>query len=325
MVPIPAPPPLITLKRDLPVPAVAGAVREVEPTEPGEKEHRRELHLFNQIATITAHTLDLQEIINEILETVLAFFRIDAGFLLLWDPVRQRLTYAASRGLPQEYLGQLSGRSLEGMGPAGSTVKPLVIKDTHDPRLVSSTFTDLIRDDPAFRSVASIPLRYRDDIIGFLNLAAKNTRCFRSSRRQKYFLGILGNQIGLAIENARLYHQLRRSERRYRRIFEGSKDMIFVTDVEGRILDLNPAGVDLLKFSSKAEALSLPHLREIFQDPRDWERFQLKVEVEDYIRDLELTLKPQTGGQVYALLTGIVRRNKEGRITGYEGILKNIS
>ena len=39
----------------------------------GEKEHRRELHLFNQIATITADTLDLQEIINEILTTVLAF------------------------------------------------------------------------------------------------------------------------------------------------------------------------------------------------------------------------------------------------------------
>jgi PAS domain S-box-containing protein len=308
--------------------AAVEAREELEQPEPGEKEHRRELNLFNQIATITAHTLDLQEIINEILETVLAFFRIDAGFLLLWDPVRQRLTYAAARGLPQEYLAHLSGGTQEVLMEPGRSraVKPLVIKDIrNDPRLVSSTFSDLIRNDSAFRSVASIPLRYRDDIIGFLNLAAKSTRIFRSSRRQKYFLGILGNQIGLAIENARLYHQMRRSERRYRRIFEGSKDMIFVTDVEGRILDLNPAGVELLKFPSKAEALSLPNLREIFQDPRDWERFQLKVEVEDYIRDLELTLKPQSGGPVHTLLTGIVRRNKEGRITGYEGILKNIN
>jgi GAF domain-containing protein len=98
--------------------AAAEAIEELDQAEPGEKEHRRELNLFNQIATITAHTLDLQEIINEILETVLAFFRIDAGFLLLWDPVRQRLTYAASRGFPQEYLSRLSGRALEGiMGP----------------------------------------------------------------------------------------------------------------------------------------------------------------------------------------------------------------
>ena len=308
--------------------AAIGAIEEMEQPEPGEKEHRRELTLFNQIATIIAHTLDLQEIINEILATVLKFFRIDAGFLLLWDPVRQRLTCAASRGFSQEYLNQLSGGALEGlMGPNRShAIKPLIIKNIRDdPRLLSSTFTDLIRQDPTFRAVASIPLRYRDDIIGFLNLAARDPRPFGSSRRQQYFLGILGNQIGLAIENARLYHQMRRSERRYRRIFEGSKDMIFVTDLEGRVLDLNPAGVELLKFSSKAEALSLPHLREIFQEPRDWERFQLKVEVEDYIRDLELTLKPQAGGQVHALLTGIVRRNKEGRITGYEGILKNIN
>jgi PAS domain S-box-containing protein len=327
----PSPSPLLPATPEDPAPpaeAVPGPVPAPEPAESGEKEHRRELHLFNQIATITAHTLDLQEIINEVLSAVLAFFRIDAGFLLLWDPVRRRLTYAASRGFPPDYLGQVSDKVLAGvMGPnRPHGVEPLIIKDIRtDPRLASSTFTDLIRQDPTFRSVASIPLKYRDDIIGFLNLAAKNDRPFRSSRRLKYFLGILGNQIGLAIENARLYHQMRRSERRYRRIFEGSKDMIIVTDREGRLLDLNPAGVELLKFPSKAEALSLPHVREIFQNPRDWERFQLKVEVEDYVRDLELTLKPQTGGQVYALLTGIVRRNQEGRITGYEGILKNIS
>ena len=308
--------------------AALDAIEELDQPESGEKEHRRELHLFNQIATITAQTLDLQEIVDAVLSAVLEYFRIDAGLLLLWDEVRQHLTYAASRGFPPEYLGQLSDRVLESLrGPNLSRpLEPLIIQDlTADPRLVSSTFTDLIRQDSRFRAVASIPLRYRDDVIGFLNLAAKNARSFRSSRRLKYFLGILGNQIGLAIENARLYHQMRRSERRYRRIFEGSKDMIFVTDREGRLLDLNPAGVELLKFSSKAEALNLPHLRESFQDPRDWERFQLKVEVEDYIRDLELTLKPQVGGQVYALLTGIVRRNQEGRITGYEGILKNIT
>jgi len=107
------------------------AREELEQPESGEKEHRRELHLFNQIATITAHTLDLQEIINEILETVLEFFRIDAGFLLLWDSVRQRLTYAASRGFPQEYLDQLSGGALEGiMGPnLAHAVEPLIISN----------------------------------------------------------------------------------------------------------------------------------------------------------------------------------------------------
>ena len=96
-------------------PAATDAIEALDQPESEEKEYRRELCLFNQIATITAHTLDLQEIINEVLSAVLEFFRIDAGLLLLWDRVRQRLTYAASRGFPQDYLSQLSGLALESL------------------------------------------------------------------------------------------------------------------------------------------------------------------------------------------------------------------
>ncbi len=295
---------------------------------PGDKEHRRELYLFNKIATIAAHSLDLQEIINKVLTAILDFFQIEAGLLLLWDRDRQRLTHAASQGFPADYLVKLSNAIAANLNaPQLSRAdEPLIIRDiTRDPRLFYSTFTHLIRQETGFRSLVSIPLRYRDTLTGFLNLAAETAQPFRTSRRRKYFFTILGNQIGLAIENARLYDQLRRSERRYRRIFEGSKDTIFVTDAAGRLLDLNPAGVELLRFSSKTEALRLPFFREMFQDPRDWERFQLQVEVEGFIRDLELTLKTIRGEQVYTLLTGIVRRDSDGRITGYEGILKDIT
>ena len=293
----------------------------------GEKEHRRELGLFNQMATISAQTLDLQEIIDGVLSAVLDFFQVEAGMLLLWDRERQRLTHAASRGFPASYLEQISQGKLEGFDEArlAAATKPLIIGDVHqDPRLFSSTFTELIRHDSRFRSVVSIPLRYREDLTGFLNLAAAPPHAFQSSRQS--FFRVLGNQIGLAIESARLYHELRRSESRYRRIFEGSKDTIFVTDPEGRLLDFNPAGVELLKFADKSEALALSHIRDIFQNPRDWERFLILVGGrEGFVRDMELTLSTQDGGRVDALLTGIVRRYQDGRVHGYEGILKDIT
>ena len=289
---------------------------------------RREFYLINKIATITAHSQDLQDIMNKVLVAVLEFFGVEAGLLLLWNRKKQRLSYAASRGFPGKYLVDIARSGLEAVvGDNLARVnQPLIIRDVRkDPRLHTSTFTELIRQDPSFRALVSIPLKYRDEVTGFLNLAAESAAPFRASRRKKYFLSILGNQIGLAIENARLYHELHRSEHRYRRIFEGSKDMIFITDREGKLLDLNPAGVELLKFASKQEALDLPHVREIFQEPRDWERFQLKVEVEGFIRDMELTLATQGQGQVQTLLTGIVRRDQDGRITGYEGIFKDIT
>jgi PAS domain S-box-containing protein len=299
-----------------------------EKREVWEREHRREFYLFNQIATITAHSLNLQEIMDKVLVAVLDFFQIEAGLLLLWNRKRQRLSYAASRGFPGQYLVKIAGSGLESV--VGSNIskatEALIIKDIRkDPRIHTSSFTELIRQDPRFRSLVSIPLKYREEVTGFLNLAADSATPFRTSRRKRYFLSTLGNQIGLAIENARLYHELRRSEHRYRRIFEGSKDMIFITDREGRLLDLNPAGVELLKFASKKEALGLAHVREIFQEPKDWERFQIQVEVEGYIRDMELTLNTQGRGQVPTLLTGIVRRDADGRITGYEGIFKDIT
>ena len=45
-------------------------------------EQSREIFLFNEIATITAHTLELQDIANLTLETVLEFFQIEAGKVL---------------------------------------------------------------------------------------------------------------------------------------------------------------------------------------------------------------------------------------------------
>lgn len=289
-------------------------------------EQGRDLFLFNEIATITAHTLDLQEIAHLTLEKIIGFFQIEAGLLLLWDHDNQRLTSVAARGFQVDYLHWTSTGELEKViGPYLSrATQPLIILDVQtDQRLATSTFSEAIRHDPRFRAVVSIPLKYREEVNGFLNLAATDPATFHPY--PTYFYSILGNQIGLAIANARLYHHLRRSERRYRRIFEGSLDMIFVTDASGRILDLNPAGRSLLGLPPDSQGTMLPNMAEIFHNPRDWEAFQSQVKREGFARNLEVVLKQKNGGQVPVLLTGILRRDREGLITGYEGIVKDIT
>ena len=288
--------------------------------------HCRELFLFNELAIISAYAIDLQEIVDLVLESVLEFFQVEAGLLLLWDQNRQRLTNVAAQGFLTPYLEQLSTGQLETIiGPYLSRAhQPLIIDDVQaDPRLSTSTFADLIQTDQRFSAVVSIPLKYREQTTGFLNLAAAEPEFFRFFPFD--FYSILGNQVGLAIANARLYQDLRRSEQRYRRIFEGFKDMIFVTDQQGRFLDLNPTGVELLGLNSNSEALERLNIREIFQDPYDWEKFQLTVEAEGYARDLEMLLKQRGGKEVPVLLTGIVRLNKEGKVSGYEGFIKDIT
>jgi PAS domain S-box-containing protein len=66
----------------------------------------------------------------------------------------------------------------------------------------------------------------------------------------------IGNQIGVAVENARLYEQerdvtkqLRVSEERYRELFESANDAIWVHDMEGNIVAANKASEKLTGYT----------------------------------------------------------------------------
>lgn len=291
----------------------------------GLRDYCPELSLFNDIATISSYTHDLQEIVDLILDALLDFFQIDAGILLLWDGRRRRLSNLAARGFPPAYLEELTGGGLEEIITPYLTraAAPLLVRDlSSDPRVALSTFSRSIQHYRHYQSLVSIPLKFREQVTGFLNLASPQPDTFSGMTPE--FYAILGNQIGLAIANACLYRDLKRSERRYRRIFEGCMDLIFVTDRDGLLLDINPAGLELLGVTAKEQVLGTS-FRRFLAEPRDWERFTGLVEQDGFARDLGLTLKNAAGETVPALLTGIGRRTAEGLITGYEGFIKDIS
>ncbi|RPI99688.1 MAG: sensor histidine kinase, partial [Deltaproteobacteria bacterium] len=66
---------------------------------------------------------------------------------------------------------------------------------------------------------------------------------------------------------------LREAEEKYRRIFENSKDMVFITSPEGKFIDVNQAGVTLLGYEDK-EALFRDSVAETYAHPGDRVRFQ---------------------------------------------------
>ncbi len=286
----------------------------------------RELLLFNEIATLSGRNLEVPEVLDLILRHIIKFLGVTAGMLLLWDSKSGCLSHAAAKGFPAGYLSKIDSTQLaEVAGPylmAANT--PLIIQDAaSDQRLATSTFSELIRDASPFRSLVSIPLRHRRQLIGFLNLAHTSPAPFSLGRQN--FFAILGNQIGMAIQNARLNQALRLSERRYRRIFEGSNDMILVVSPDGRLLDINPAGIALLGFATKTQALNTVLFHDCFCSRRDGERVRHSLEVYGAIQDWEVTLTKLDGGTVQVLLSGIARRSRAGRLTGFDVMAKNIT
>jgi two-component system cell cycle sensor histidine kinase/response regulator CckA len=139
---------------------------------------------------------------------------------------------------------------------------------------------------------------------------------FFSDRRHK---------ILLAREVEARTHQLHAVEQRYYRLFEESKDVVFITTPEGKVIDVNPAGVDLLGFRSREELLTIESIAYFYNNPEERHKFREEIEKKGYVKDFEVTYKRKDGELVTALLTSSVERDETGKITAYRGIARDIT
>ncbi|MGD2013047.1 MAG: PAS domain S-box protein [Desulfobacterales bacterium] len=126
-------------------------------------------------------------------------------------------------------------------------------------------------------------------------------------------------------DRKRLEDDLRLSEIKYRRIFEGSKDMIFITAKDGVIKDVNPAVVELLGYGSKKELLSLFSIEDVYHNPMHWQVFKKQIDRYGFVKDFEAGFKRKDGTRMHCLLSGNAVRNENKEIVGYEGIVKDIT
>ena len=116
---------------------------------------------------------------------------------------------------------------------------------------------------------------------------------------------------------------LRRSEARYRRLFQESRDAIYMTTRDGRFLDMNDAAVDLFGYS-RAELMSM-NARDLYADPADRLRFQEEVARRGALRDWEVGLRRKDGSVRVCLLTSTEQRDRQGEPLNYQGIIHDVT
>jgi PAS domain S-box-containing protein len=86
-------------------------------------------------------------------------------------------------------------------------------------------------------SVMAAPLFAGSQTLGTLTVSALRRDAFDEADGE--LLGALATQAAIAVSNARLYEDLRESERRYRHLVDNSPDLIWSTDAEGRLTYLS--------------------------------------------------------------------------------------
>jgi len=122
------------------------------------------------------------------------------------------------------------------------TVKEKRVINVHDVKEEPLSDTILIQQ-LGTQAYATVPLISRDRVIGVLWVDNFFTRRLITDEDMKFLTGF-SNQVASAIESARLFEQVSRAEAELENIFRSISDMVYITDKDYTIKNINKAVVD---------------------------------------------------------------------------------
>ena len=216
------------------------------------KEDEKRLAALNQISSTVSQSLELNQILGSAIDSVVEVMQLDVAWIYLLDEESKELILSASHGISEELaLGLDRLKVGEGLnGSVAESGESLFVEDiSHDSRLTREVVSKY-----NMHSTLIVPLSSKGKVNGTLCAAMYSFRQFQQEEVE--LLTAIGNQIGVAVENARLYQQqqeaaeeLRVSEERYRELFENAHDAIWLHDFEGNIFAVNKASERMTGYS----------------------------------------------------------------------------
>jgi PAS domain S-box-containing protein len=178
----------------------------------------------------------------------------------------------------------------------------------------------IVRRQP--KSVLCLPLLNQGKLTGILYLENNLTiGAFTPDRLE--ILSLLSAQVAISIENASLYANVEQSEKKYRTLFEDSRDAIYIVTRDGRFVDVNQAMLDMLGYT-RTEMLTL-NARDLYANPTGRVQFQAAIEQTGLVRDFEIKFRKKDGDVIDCLSTSTTRQTEDGMILGYQGVIRDIT
>ncbi len=169
-----------------------------------------------QLGQLLNSSLELNSVLETAIEEVIRFVRAERGFILLVDAETGRVWGEAVRNLEKEALeSTLSGLDTQNRAEISCTVVESVL-DNAQPLLTHNAM-----EDPRFagrqsvqlshlRSVLCVPLITQGRVLGIIYVDNRAQSAMFTDR-QLTMLSAFANQAAVAMENARLYDNLRKS------------------------------------------------------------------------------------------------------------------
>ncbi|MGA9529009.1 MAG: GAF domain-containing protein [Terriglobales bacterium] len=179
----------------------------------------RTLALLNEIARELTSILNLDELLKRIAEMLQRLIDYQMFSILLLDATGEKLQHRFAQRFEQRMHLKHDiplGRGV--VGHAAQAKEAILVPDVAKSSLY-------IAVNPETRSELAVPLIYQEKVIGVLDL--EHTRRNYFTEDHKRTLTTLAAQLAIAIENARLYEEIARQEKRLERDLALARELQF--------------------------------------------------------------------------------------------------
>ncbi len=202
-----------------------------------------------QIGQVVNSTLELDEVLRVVMDTIVRLTHAERGFLMLRDGSGQMVSHIA-RNWEQESINSsesaLSRTVVQKVIESGEAI--LTTNAQEDPRLSKQESVVAYN----LRSILCVPLKVKDDLIGVI-YADNRIRSGIFTETERDLLLAFANQAAVAIDNARLFSSLKKTlaevtglKNLMDNIFASIASGVITADIQDQITLCNRAAESIL-------------------------------------------------------------------------------
>jgi signal transduction histidine kinase len=172
------------------------------------------LMALSRVSAAISGLHELDDILRIGLDNVLNIMNGTVGGIMLLDEPSQMLFYRVYHGLSDKYAQEVHLKIGEGIaGKVAQSGRAVLLEDiSSEP---NAAWIDLVRLE-GLKAFISVPLRAKDNVLGVMNVASHVPRRF--TKEDVHLLHSIGDQLGIAIEQAGLHERLRKARERLRKL-----------------------------------------------------------------------------------------------------------
>lgn len=184
------------------------------------------------LAVRLAGSASLEEALSLCLDTTIKVSGMDCGGIYLADEITGDLYLGHAIGLSKNFLQQVS-RCRQGSDRWNLVMKA---KPIYIPDLETGIYDEDTMQE-GLRAIVVLPIVHRGRVIGCFNIASHVPNNIPSRSRKA--LEAIAAQVGGAIARIKAEDSLQESRKEMKSLFDSAGDLLFVMDLDGRILQVN--------------------------------------------------------------------------------------